>query len=90
VTTVEWIPAALDDLTRIWTKADAATRARVTAAADRLEQRIQRDPNAESESRGGDSHVIVELPLTAYFLFDPIRDIATIFTARFVPKRTKS
>jgi plasmid stabilization system protein ParE len=90
VTQVEWRQSAIDDLTRIWTQADPATRTTVTAATTRIDHRLARDPIGESESRVDPWRVIIELPLTAYFRYEPAMNTVIILTVRRVLRRPSS
>lgn len=49
--TVLWKPAAEEELTRIWLA--AVDRAEATAAANRMERLLQRNPDTLGESRSG-------------------------------------
>ena len=50
---VEWLQSALDELADVWARADSAQRGAITAASHAVEQRLQRDPWNEGESRSG-------------------------------------
>lgn len=59
--TVLWLPRALNQLTAIWLA--AADRPAITQASDRIDHRLRRDPEGESESRQGQDRVLFEAPL---------------------------
>jgi hypothetical protein len=63
--TVEWLPSAQNDLATLWTA--GPDRAAVTAAADIIDARLERDPYALSESRTGTTRVMLVSPLGVAF-----------------------
>jgi len=48
----------------------AADRDDITAAADRIETTLKRDPIAAGESRGYDDRILFDAPLVVYFRLD--------------------
>ena len=62
---VEWVPTALNRLAILWT--NAPDRAAITAAADAIDARLQRDPYTRSESRTDFLRVTFEAPLGVLF-----------------------
>ncbi len=48
---VEWLQAALDELSECWMQADAAGRGAITAATHAIDQKLRVDPYGEGESR---------------------------------------
>jgi plasmid stabilization system protein ParE len=54
---VVWLPSALDELTSIWLA--ASDRASVTAASQRIDERLAASPLLQGESRDSDSERIV-------------------------------
>jgi hypothetical protein len=75
---VEWIQAALDDLTSLWVQADSALRQAITGATHALDQQLQSDPFLHSESRGGDERVAFVYPLGAQIEVDWQRKIVWV------------
>jgi len=49
---VEWIQAALDDLTTIWIDADSERRQLINRMSEAIDRELQVDPYRSSESRG--------------------------------------
>ena len=58
--TVVWLPSAIGQLAQMWT--DAHDREAVTAAADRIDDVLRRDPHAKC-SGGTDALVLIIPPL---------------------------
>jgi hypothetical protein len=80
--TIEWVPAAEDALADAWV--NAPDRAAVTAAANAIETRLQRDPYADSESRGGATRITFEAPLAVlYEVDDQARHVIVLDAWRF-------
>ena len=54
---VEWIQAALDDVTNLWMQGNSSMRHAITTATHTLEQELQSDPNgkANPEMMGNES-----------------------------------
>ena len=48
---VRWQKEALNELATLWMAADSATRQRITEASQQIDERLQADPLADSESR---------------------------------------
>jgi plasmid stabilization system protein ParE len=69
--TVIWNRRALNQLAAIWT--NAADRAAVTAAADRMDAELAVDPLHAGESRHGRYRVLLEWPLSILFWVDSAR-----------------
>ena len=67
--TVVWSPAAEQDLTEIWLRAD--NRNAVTAAVHQLETEIARDPDEQGESRQPGIRVTFADPLGINFEIGP-------------------
>jgi hypothetical protein len=63
--TVVWLRLAEDHLADLWT--NAPDRADVTAAADAIEATLRKDPYAYSESRSGQTRVMIVPPLGVLF-----------------------
>jgi len=64
---LRWSRRALDALTDHWLRADSATRRAITTAQHAVEQRLQRDPLHEGESRARGRRVTFVSPLTVYY-----------------------
>ncbi|HJT75706.1 MAG TPA: hypothetical protein VJ739_00740 [Gemmataceae bacterium] len=77
--TVTWVPAAQNALADIWN--NAPDRADVTAAANRMDANLRRDPYAHSESRSGTARVMLQPPLGVSF---DVSDADRLVTVRAV------
>jgi hypothetical protein len=62
---VLWLPAAEQELARIWL--NAADRSAVTSASNRMDRRLQSNPEDEGESRPNDQRIAFESPLGILF-----------------------
>jgi hypothetical protein len=60
---VEWIQAAIDELSNLWTHSDSGGRRAITTATHALDQQLAADPFRVSESRGNEDRVLFEYPL---------------------------
>jgi len=63
--TAVWNPSSLDELADLWL--NAPDRSAVTQAANRIDQLLKQDPYANSESRSGNSRVMIEPPLVVNY-----------------------
>jgi hypothetical protein len=72
--TVVYRSSAQDHLANIWL--NAPDRQAVTDAADEIDRLLASDPLNAGESRGGNTRIIVERPLTA--LYDVFPDDALV------------
>jgi plasmid stabilization system protein ParE len=63
--TVEWLPAAEQDLAAIWV--NASDQAEVTAAANAIDQALMRNPHTLGEGRLGVSRILVVAPLAVEY-----------------------
>jgi hypothetical protein len=68
---VRWEATALNELATLWTQADSAMRLMITAATHQIDQQLQTDPLAESESRPGDRRILLVSPLGITFRIEP-------------------
>jgi plasmid stabilization system protein ParE len=66
--TVVWKPAAEQELASIWT--NATDRQAVTAAAHRIDELLQRDPEQAGESRPSGIRILIVPPLAVRFKVD--------------------
>jgi hypothetical protein len=67
---VGWKQSAENELATIWT--NAPERAAVTAAADRIDSLLRKDPLAVGESRKGNLRVLLEPPLAVLYEVDEL------------------
>jgi hypothetical protein len=75
---VEWTEPAEEQLADIWT--NGPDRDAVTAAANRVESLLRRDPFGQGESRGGNDRLMFEEPLSVYYRVDPINRIVWVIS----------
>ena len=68
--TVIWKTDAEGDLAKLWM--DAADRAGVTAAANRIDLLLRKDPLNTGESRAEDDRIYYEHPLAILFTVDEL------------------
>ena len=81
---VKWLQEALDELTILWTQADSALRAAITAATHALDQELQTDPYRNSESRNEEDRVLFAYPLAIQIEVDlPQRIVWVLHVWRF-------
>jgi len=59
--TVVWLAVALDELARLYN--DAPNRELVTAASNRIDRLLSRDPEEVGESRSNGRRILLEAPL---------------------------
>jgi plasmid stabilization system protein ParE len=62
---VIWARAAQDERARVWN--NAVDRAAVTAAANRIDSLLRRNPSSMGESRGGTTRVLFVTPPAVTF-----------------------
>lgn len=86
---VEWLQTALDELANLWTQADSAQRQAITSATHNLENRLQRDPANEGESRSGDHRITFVAPLAIRFKIEADGQTVTILHVRLFGRRKK-
>jgi hypothetical protein len=60
---VEWLQTPLNELAKVWIQPDPALRKAVTRATQAIDLRLQNNPMNEGESRSGEEHFLIELPL---------------------------
>jgi hypothetical protein len=76
---VEWKPAALNDLTTLWTSSGSGQRRAITAAAHAIEQQLRIDPQNQGESRPNGRRILFAPPLGVRFRVHPQRSTVDIF-----------
>ena len=84
---VIWLPEVLEELSRIWLKADVVLRAKIMAACQEIEQRLEFDPYSEGESRFGSERFTLVSPLTLTFHVDSAAEEVIIAKVRLYQKR---
>jgi hypothetical protein len=84
---VEWLQAALDELTQLWTQADSTLRSALTAASHEIDQRLKRDPMNEGESRAHGRRITFVPPLAVTFRVEADgRTVTVVEILLFRPK----
>ena len=66
---VAWRRSARNDLATLWL--DPSSRSAITAAANRIDFLLARDPEGVGESRDNDRHILIELPLAVIYKIKP-------------------
>jgi hypothetical protein len=74
---VTWLPAAEAALADIWM--NTSDRAAVTAAADRIDDALERGPLGAGESRVHNTRILIDLPLGVYYEVDITRHEVEVF-----------
>jgi hypothetical protein len=75
--TVVWQPSCLNDLATLWTT--APDRNAVAAASDIIDAVLRKDPYAFSESRSGDSRIMLVSPLAVAYDVSPDDCLVTVW-----------
>ena len=84
-----WHLNALNQLTRIWTAADSATRQAITQATNRIDWELENDPVNAGESRPGGRRIMFTQPLGVLFHIDHATGTVTVLRVWLVRKRAK-
>jgi hypothetical protein len=64
---VRWEEPALNQLASLWMSANSRMRQQITEATEQIDQQLQADPLAESESRPEGRRILFNLPLGILF-----------------------
>jgi hypothetical protein len=75
---VEWLQSALNDLADAWMRGDAARREAINIAVRGIDFRLERNPQAEGESRDHRSRVTFVAPLAVIFEVDTVNSIVLV------------
>lgn len=67
---VQWVQAAVNELTAIWTNADSPFRQAITAATHAIDEQVRTDPIGNSESRPEGRRVLLVAPVGITFRVD--------------------
>ncbi len=67
---VEWLEQAVEELARIWLRAESDQRRAITEASNTIDRELQTDPFRQSESRDDEHRVLFARPLGVYFKVD--------------------
>jgi hypothetical protein len=86
---VEWLQVALDELTTLWTGADATDRQGITTASHEIDQRLSNDPSNEGESRSPGCRITFVPPLAIRFQIEADGRTVTVLQIRFFRPRTR-
>lgn len=86
---VHWVPAALDELTAIWMKADTPLRQAITAATHAIDEQLRMDPIGSSESRPEGRRVLLVAPVGVTFRVD-VRRRTVLVVRAWVFRRRKA
>jgi hypothetical protein len=83
--TVRWRRHARDQLTTVWLA--STNRKAVTAAANRIDALLGRDPVTRGESRDGERRVLIESPLGIYFTIDSPNRVVRVLSVWSIEHR---
>ncbi|HEY1381575.1 MAG TPA: hypothetical protein VGF55_32555 [Gemmataceae bacterium] len=86
---VEWLRSALNELAAIWTQADSAQRAAITAATQAIDEGLSADPYDKGESRERGVRVAFALPLGVTFRVAQVPDAVAVLHVWLVQKRRR-
>ena len=86
---VDWLQVALDELTTLWTQADATQRQAITAASHAIDQRLGNDPFNEGESRAGGRRITFVPPLAVRFQIEADGQTVTVLQVRMFRRGRK-
>jgi hypothetical protein len=78
VFSVAWHDRALDQLANAWVQADSPTRAAIQQSVATLDNRLERDPENEGESRPSGLRVSFEAPVGILFHVDMVNRIVSV------------
>jgi hypothetical protein len=67
---VRWARSARDELAALWIQAESERRQEITAAAHRIDQELETNPDGVGESRLGNERVAFFFPLGIRFDVD--------------------
>jgi plasmid stabilization system protein ParE len=79
---------ALDELTRLSTQADSATRQAVTSASHAIDQRLRQNPQQEGESRPRGRRIAFMPPLAVVFRVERDGQTVSVLQIRLFRRRT--
>jgi hypothetical protein len=83
--TVVYRPPAQDELANIWL--NSPNRQAVADAADQIDRILASDPLGVGESRGGNTRMLVERPLTVLYDDYPDDALVEVFAVYFWRRR---
>jgi hypothetical protein len=67
---VDWLQVAVNELAKIWMRADSTERRVITQASNIIDEKLRTDPFGSSESREREDRVLFEPPLGILFRVD--------------------
>ncbi len=76
--TVRWEGQALNELTDLWTRADARLRRAITEASHRIDQQLRDDPENQGESRSLGCRIFFVSPLGATFRVERYGSVVSV------------
>lgn len=86
---VRWTRRALNTLAGLWVQGDSGQRQAITAASHAIDQRLQRDPHNEGESRSKRRRVTFVPPLTVFFRVEADGRTVSVLQVRMFRRRTR-
>lgn len=69
---VQWTPAALNELAALWTEADSAERQSLTDATREIDSALRLSPQSAGESRDEPRRILFVPPLGVTFKVQPL------------------
>jgi hypothetical protein len=86
---VQWKRAALNELAACWNQADSAQRQAITAASHAIDNRLERDPLNEGESRSKRRRVAFFPPLAVTFRVERDGQTVSVLHIRLFRRRSQ-
>ena len=87
---VVWLESALNDLARIWTRADSRLRRAITVSANAVDNELGASPSERGESRGGRTRVFFVEPLGIEFEIHSRRSTVDVVHVWNIRRKKKS
>jgi hypothetical protein len=84
---VRWEKRALNELAMFWTQSDSAGRRAITAATQKVEQRLRVNPRSEGESRSRGRRITFEPPMGVTFRVEADGRTVSVLQLRLFGKR---
>ncbi len=75
---VRWLQTAIDDMDALWANANPEQRGRIVEAVRQIDQALQSDPVAGSESREADVRILFAPPLGVTFRIEDLEDVVSV------------
>ena len=87
---VDWLETALRELGVIWQAADETTRAAVSRAVARMNDRLSLAPLTQGETRPPEgTRILFELPLKVLYRIERFEGAVSVLHVWLIPKRRR-